>query len=70
MNLFLGGLSKHNVPPNKALDLQGCKDMIVVDRKYFLQHKDSLVNWALSTNDDNNNVIIDQIDGINGITTD
>ena len=47
---FIGGLIEGiNYPKGKKspiINLQGCNDIIIVDRNYFLRNKRLLENWA------------------------
>jgi hypothetical protein len=49
--IFIGGLVEGiNYPKGKKtpmFDLTGCKDLIIVDRDYFLKNKALLEAWAL-----------------------
>jgi hypothetical protein len=47
---FIGGLIEGiNYPKGKKspiINLQGCNDIIIVDRNYFLRNKTLLESWA------------------------
>ena len=47
-NIFIGGLSEgRNFPKGKRIfDLEGCKDIIIVDREYFLKKIGLIKSWA------------------------
>ena len=51
--IFVGGLVEGvNYPKgrdkeNPIINLEGCKDIIIVDRKYFLQYQKLIESWAL-----------------------
>jgi hypothetical protein len=48
--IFVGGLIEGiNYPKGKKtpiINLEGCNDIIIVDRNYFLQNKGLLETWA------------------------
>ena len=50
---FIGGLVEGiNYPKGKnapIIDLEGCNDIIIVDRNYFLRNKTLLESWASKT---------------------
>jgi hypothetical protein len=46
---FIGGLTEGvNFPSKKRpfIDLTGCSDIILIDRKYFLENKKLVEDWA------------------------
>jgi len=47
-----GGKSFH-------INTDTCNDMIIVDRKYFLEHKSLVLSWALSMEESTEQKIIE-----------
>jgi hypothetical protein len=51
--IFVGGIVEGvNYPKGRdknkpIIDLEDCKDIIIVDRKYFLENKGFIYNWAM-----------------------
>ncbi|MDN5846367.1 MAG: hypothetical protein L0H53_08855 [Candidatus Nitrosocosmicus sp.] len=59
---YVAGLNAgYNFPKDKyinenpIIDLEGCKDIIIVDRRYFLEYHGLIYKWALD-NDNNNDI--------------
>ena len=58
----MGGLVEgYNTPKNKFskdkpfIDLEGCKDIIIVDRRYFLENFRLIYDWALEDDEEYKN---------------
>jgi hypothetical protein len=56
---YIGWLTEgYNIPKGKFgkdkpfIDLEGCKDIIIVDRRYFLENFGFIHTWALEDDDE------------------
>jgi hypothetical protein len=63
---FIGGLTEGiNYPRGRSsqfMDLQDCNDIIIVDRKYFIENKGFINWWALEGDEDGKKRIQEKIE--------